>query len=572
MNGMKGSPVARIRIISICIFIFAALIIMRLYSVQIVSGDIYSSKADRQYLQSAYDYFDRGSIFFSTKDGQTVSAASLKTGFIISMTPRLVTDPEGHFAKLSQIIEVDSVDFHKKVAKKDDPYEEIARRVTAEKADAIQKLKLPGIQVSRERWRYYPGNSLAAHALGFIAYKEDELAGRYGLERYYEDTLARNNDSVYVNFFAEIFSNIQDGISGNSALEGDVVTTIEPSAQLFLEESLEKINSERNSSYSGGIIMNPMNGEIIAMALAPTFDPNNLQNQKNSNIFKNNLVESVYEMGSIVKPLTIAAGIDAGAIKSTTTYYDSGSMTLNGRTFSNFDGKARGTVSMQEVLNQSLNTGVAYVVRQMGKEKFADYMRSYGLGQETGIDLPNEIHGLIDNLNSPRDIEYATASFGQGIAVTPIEMIRALATLGNGGKLVNPHIAKQINYKIGGSKDVNPGVEVQVLKPETSEEISRMLVTVVDKALLGGTVKMDHYSIAAKTGTAQIAKENGRGYYEDRYLHSFFGYFPAFSPRFIVFLFAYDPKGVRYASETLTHPFMDITKFLINYYQIPPDR
>jgi len=208
----------------------------------------------------------------------------------------------------------------------------------------------------------------------------------------------------------------------------------------------------------------------------------------------------------------------------------------------------------------------------MGKGKFADYMRNFGIGSETGIDLPNETHGLTDNLNSPRDIEYATASFGQGIAMTPIETVRALAVLGNGGKLVNPHLGKEIQFKIGGSKKISYGIEKQVIKKETSEEISRMLVHVVDNALLNGKVKMDRYSIAAKTGTAQISMENGRGYYEDRYLHSFFGYLPAYNPRFIVFLYTVYPKGVKYASETLTVPFMDITKYLINYYQIPPDR
>ena len=569
---MKSSPIARIRIISIFIFIFAALIIARLYSVQVVSGDVYANKADRQYLQSTYDYFDRGTIYFSPKEGDIVSAASLKTGYIVAITPKLIVDPEKVFATLSNLIEISHEDFFTKALKKDDPYEEVAKRVSIEKANEVEALKIPGVRVFRERWRFYPGNSLAAHALGFVAYKDDELGGRYGLERYYEDTLKRNNESVYVNFFAEIFSNIKEGVSGDMSLEGDVVTTIEPSAQVFLEQELQKLNDAWESDYSGGIVMDPVNGEVVALGLTPTFDPNNLQDQSGSSIFKNHLVESVYEMGSIVKPLTVAAGLDAEAITAGSTYYDAGSVTLNGRTFSNFDGKARGQVSMQEVLNQSLNTGVAHIVRQMGKNVFADYMRSFGLGAETGIDLPNETHGLIENLNSPRDIEYATASFGQGIAITPIETIRALATLGNGGKLINPHIAKKINYKIGGSKEINPGVEVQVLKPETSEEISRMLVRVVDEALLNGQVKMERYSIAAKTGTAQIAKDDGRGYYDEKYLHSFFGYFPAFEPRFIVFLYTYDPKGVKYASETLTHPFMDITKFLINYYQIPPDR
>jgi cell division protein FtsI/penicillin-binding protein 2 len=208
----------------------------------------------------------------------------------------------------------------------------------------------------------------------------------------------------------------------------------------------------------------------------------------------------------------------------------------------------------------------------MGKERFRDYFTAFALGSETGIDLPNETYGLVDNLNSPRDIEYATASFGQGIALTPIAAVRALAALGNGGYLVTPHVAEKIIYEDGTEKPIRYPEGEQVISAQTSEEISRMLTTVVDEALRGGTVKLDRYSVAAKTGTAQIARATGGGYYDDRYLHSFFGYFPAYEPEFLIFLYTVEPKGVQYASETLTGTFMDLTNFLINYYAVPPDR
>ena len=280
----------------------------------------------------------------------------------------------------------------------------------------------------------------------------------------------------------------------------------------------------------------------------------------------------MFEMGSIIKALTMASGIDAGVVMADSIYYDAGCLTLNNKKICNYDGRSRGTVSMQEILSQSLNTGATYVALKLGNDKFSNYFQSFGFGTETGIDLPNEIHGLPSNLESKRDIEIATASYGQGIAMTPIETIRALAALGNGGKLVTPHIVKRIEYDTGFSKKIAYDLGKQVFEPETSREITEMLVEVVDKALAGGKAKIPEYSIAAKTGTAQMSDEGTKGYVEGKYLHSFFGYFPAYEPKFIVFLFHTYPKGVKYASETLTQPFMDISKFLINYYEVPPDR
>lgn len=567
----KSVSTFRIRLISGIIIAIACVLVIKLYMVQVVYSERFEERADRQYLKPQHNVLERGSVAFTRRDGTTIDAATVKTGYTLALNPTILTQPEDTYNALSFVIDLDADEFLEKANKKDDPYEEVANRMTREQAEKVQELDLIGVSVFKEKWRFYPGEELAAHVLGFVGYEGDIRKGQYGLERYYNDILTRNDNVIYANFFVELFSGIGKTIKGKSGGEGSLVTTIEPEVQSFVEKEIAEVSTKWNSKETGVIVMDPKTGEIYTMALNPTFDLNKFNEQPDATIYKNSLVSSVYEMGSIIKPLTMAIGLDTDSVKPTSTYDDKGSMTLDGWTFYNFDKKARGIVDMQEVLNSSLNTGAAYVMQKTGKIEFRDYMKKL-IGGPTGIDLPFEGKPLVDNLNSPRQIEYANASFGQGIALSPTAMIRALAALGNGGYLVQPHIVKEINYLVGPSKNVAPTKKEKIFDEKTSEDISRMLVKVVDEALLGGKVKLPHHTIAAKTGTAQIAREDGKGYYEDRFLHSFFGYFPAFDPKFIIFLYTVEPKGARYASETLTEPFMNMAKYLVNYYEVPPDR
>lgn len=569
---MKGAISYRIYIVSALLLFFLITIIARLFTLQIIHHEKLSEEATHQYVSETVNSFDRGSIrIFDNQAPYTV--ATLKRGFTLAINPKEVTDPEGTYEKMAAILPLDRNQYFEKLKHTDDPYEVLAERLEPVVGDAIHDKHLGGVIVAPTEWRFYPGETLAAHVVGFVGFSGDSIVGRTGLERQYEEVLSKTSAPLSTNFFTDLFSAGKDVVTGEVPMQGSVESTIDVEIQTFLEKELAETQKKWRSKKTLGIIMDPKTGEILALAINPTFNPNTYNKETNPGIFSNTAIESVYEMGSVIKVLTVAAGIDSKSVTMETTYTDTGSETIDDYTIRNFDGKARGIVPVSEVLRQSLNIGAAHVAREMGYSVMRNYfIDKYKLGEETGIDLPSEAHGLLDNLDADSRIEFATASFGQGIALTPIATIRALAVVANGGYLVDPYITKKILYPGGIVKSTVPtNPPVKVLSEETSKEVARVLVSVVDEKLGEGKFKISSTSVAAKTGTAQIPSPNG-GYYTDRYNHTFFGYFPAYDPKYIIFLMNFEPQGAQYSSETLAQPFSDIVSFLINYGNIAPDR
>lgn len=553
--------------------ILALLFAGRLYSLQVAKADWYANRADRQYATPNSTLFARGSIFLQGKDGTLVSAASTKSGYRLAIIPKEIKDPEGLYASLATVItDLDKEDFLKRANKSDDPYEEVAHRLTKDQADAITELDHDPVRIFQERWRTYPSGETASQIIGFTAFKGDEYTGRYGLERQYDNILSRASNDYNVNFFAEIFAELNKLLTAEST-EGDIVTTIEPSVQVTLEQEVKKIADKWSSTSAHGIVIDPQTGAVKAMANYPSFNLNTFNQVDDISVYRNPLIQNVHEMGSIIKPLIVTAGLDTNSITADTSYHDKGYVTVGPHTIWNFDKEGRGEFTpIQTVLSESLNTGMVFIGQETGKSALKEYLENFGLTEQTGIDLPAEGKNLTSNLKSNRDVEYANISFGQGLALTPISTVRALSAMANGGYLVHPHVVEEIRHTNGLKTKLEYEAEGPILKPGTSGEISRLLVNVVDDALGQGKHKLEHYSIAAKTGTAQIPDPENGGYYDDRNLHSFFGYFPAYDPQFLVFFYTVHPKGVKYSSQTLTDPFMNMSKFLINYYNIEPDR
>lgn len=557
------------------VWLLVALVILgRAFYIQVIKHAHYTSIADKQYISKIPTNFDRGNIYFSRYKGTQVPVAQLRTTYRVAIDPTQITNPKRTFDLLHGTIStLNEEDFTAKAIKVNDPYEEIAKDVSQEDVLKLKKINLKGVTYVKDNKRSYPQDDVGAKVVGFVGSDGVHVRGQYGLERYYDDVLTRRSNETTVNFFAELFTDIKKTIVSNTdKQEGDVILTIDAEAERVLHQVLVETKETWKSDTVGGIIMDPRTGRIIAMDGLPSYNPNQFTQVKDASEFLNQNVSGVYEMGSIIKPITMASALDAGVVNAETVYNDTGFRDLNGYKVRNFDGKPRGPgTTMQTILDKSLNVGIVYLVEQLGTKGLQTYFKKFGIGLETGIDLPNEAGGLTDNLDSNVLVDSATAGFGQGIAITPIQTIRALAALGNGGKLVSPHVVDSIVYQNGDIKKIDFGDGDQVISPLASETISRMLVHVVDTALKNGDFKMDRYAIAAKTGTAQMVKPGG-GYYEDRYLHSFFGYFPAYDPKYIIFLFHTYPKGAEYASATLTDPFFKLVKFLISYYEVPPDR
>ncbi len=555
---------------ALLVFFLGTIIFFRLYSLQVTAYETYRSIAQNQHHIFQELDPERGEIYL--KDGEGIYPLAINRELKMAyLVPKEVEDREKTIIEISAVLNLEEDEVRKKLDDPEDMFEILKHKLSEEEVLKISQLNISGVYLMPETFRYYPAGELASQIVGFVGSDGKKYEGRYGLEAYWEKELRgkpgnlsqeRDAGGRWISIAERNFNPAQNGI--------DLILTIERVVQYEVERILKETVEKHGADSGSIIVMEPETGKVIAMANYPFFNPNEYSKCEDMSLFMNPSVSEAYECGSVFKAITMAMGINDGKVNPETVYYDSGIVQEAGYSIKNSDEKAYGEQTMTQVLEESLNTGAIYIEKLVGNKKFADYSRKFGFGEKTGIDLPGEFQGNLNNLkvlNS--DIQFFTASFGQGITVTPLQLINAYAVLANGGKLMRPQIVERKIYPNGEIEEVKPQEIKRVVEEETAEKVSRMLVSVVENGH-GKRAKVPGYLVGGKTGTAQVAKQGEKGYEEGLAVGSFVGFAPADDPRFAVLVKIYNPKDVQWAESTAAPTFGEVMKFLLGYYKISP--
>ncbi|MBI2436521.1 MAG: penicillin-binding protein 2 [Candidatus Magasanikbacteria bacterium] len=554
---------------------------VRLFILMIIEHGFYTALASGSHDLYAELFPARGSIYLESEDGMEQFSISLNRDlYVMFADTREIEDDETAEVVAEKLAEVFGYDDEKKIAvflqlnKRSDPYEPIEQKVEEDIVHKIGEMNLKGIHFISMPHRFYPEGNLAAQVVGFLG-KDDagNDVGRYGLEGYWNKELAgsggflegvRSAKGSWIPLAGRLFEPAQDGV--------DLTLTIDRVLQYKSCEMLRTRQEEYGAQTASLIIMDPKTGAIHAMCSLPDFDPNNYGTVESANAYNNTTIFTPYEPGSVFKPVAMSAAINEDVLNPESTFVDNGS-TDGGCTkpIQNADFKTYGLQTMTGVLEHSINTGMVYVVKTLGKSSFREYVERFGFGVKTGIELDSEssgtIQSLYENKKNSVDCYTATASFGQGLTVTPLQMVSAFAVIANGGSLMEPYIVKKVTYPNGKVEETKPKEIRKVLEKRTSQLVSGMLVRVIDNAE-GSLAKVPGYYIAGKTGTAQIA---GPGGYTNDFNHSFVGFGPVDDPKFVMIVKFEKPRRA-YASTTAAPTFAEIAKFIMQYYHVEADR
>ena len=442
--------------------------------------------------------------------------------------------------------------------------------------DDDARITYPGLSHQIEKYRYYPENSSTSQITGFVRQDEDRQIGNYGLEEFFDKELyglagslsgqKSSGETFIVN--NRKYLRPEDG--------ADIVLTIDRSVQFKVCQELEQAVDDYDAEGGTVIVLDPKTGAIIAMCSYPNFDANEYSQVEDINLYNNPAVFEQFEPGSTFKTITMAVALDQSKVSPDTTYTDEGQIMIEGwpKPIRNSDFSTHGPhglVNMNTVLAKSLNTGAIYAMKQVGANTFSKYLKDFGFGQKTGIELGSEASGNIDNLlkNKVKQIDAATASFGQGISVSPLQLIMAYGAIANDGVLMKPYLVKEINFASGLVEQTQPRIIRRVVSQKSASLVSGMLVNVIESGHATKAIVKGYY-IGGKTGTAQVA-EAGK-YSEDNYIHNFVGILPIDNPQFVVLTKLNNPKAVKYSADSAAPLFGKISDFLLKYYKVPQEK
>ncbi len=546
--------------------ILGTALIGRLSYIQVVRHGFYKALAQGQQALPYVAKGERGNIFAQNKQGNLHTLATHETISLVFATPSEI-DPSQDTAKtLANILNIEESFVQEKLSHTDSLFEVLKRKLTSTQEEGIIRASLSGIYLREESVRRYPQETFASHLLGFT--NQDEQ-GQYGLEEYYQEELEGKEG-----FFTSI-RNVGGYLASASkeALEdgSDLLLTIDYNIQAQAEALLRREQPKLKFEQATIIVMEPSSGSIMALANTSGFNPNEYGGVEDLATFQNPAIQSLFEPGSVFKPLTMAGAIDQGALKPETTYEDKGVIRIGGYKVLNYDERIWGKRSMTEVLEFSINTGAVFAQQQLGNEKFLQTLERFKLFSPTGIDLAGEAYSQNQELKKGYDINFATASFGQGIEITPMQLMRAYSAISNKGVMVKPYVVKK---RIEGivEHETKPEFSLPVISPKTANLVTQMMVNVVENGF-SKRAKIPGYYLAGKTGTAQVAWSalgvNKSGY-SDKTVQSFTGFAPAYDPKFLILVKLNNPqtKTAEYSAMPL---FRELAKYIIDYLEIPPD-
>lgn len=550
-------PISKLRVLLAGFFFVFTVVILRLFYIQVIRPDIH-----KDYLITRRLFPERGKLY--DRNGRPIVLNEVL--YRLFFEPHLITEDEKTIMKVAEILGIEQASIAAKIDKTK-KWVGVTTGVTQKQREQLLKSKLPGIGFDEMWSRYYPDASLAAHIVGFVGKTDDGLdIGRSGVEGYYEKDLAGLPGLVRSDvdpMGRPIFLGTQERIDPENGR--NIYLTIDSAVQAIVKRKLIEGLDKADAQEGCAIIADPKTMEIFAMSCVPDYDPQTYYTFSDTS-FRNPTISEVYEPGSTFKPLILASAIESGAVTAQTYFNEDGPVKIGEYSIRTWNNQYEGRITLTRALEKSSNVGMVFIGNKMGNDAVYKTIMTYGFGEATGVDLQGEIGGYIKAKNQWYPIDYATATFGQGLAVTPLQMVRAFSSIINGGKLYKPHVVRE--FKGNTVQKIEPEFQGRTISQKTSDIMKKILHSTIEN---GETkfLKPVGYQIGGKTGTAQIALAGK--YDETKTIASFIGFSPIQNPQFIGLVIVKEPKASQWGSETAAPIFFEIAKELIVYYNIAPE-